>query len=358
MKQTLRLGLIIGLFCIAVSAQKIAKPTLTPKPATDAQTVLIRQGIALHDAKKYDEAVAAYEKVLAENPDCTLAIYELAMSLYTKGDRVKAMETAHRGAKYKAPELPLFYGIMANALDDVGKPNEAIKIYRDAIKILDGDKEYTNHLSNLYFNLGVTYARQNKYAEARPELKKAVEYDYKYASPHYLLAVVYQQMKYKVPALLSSARLISLEINSQRTKQSAAIFTAHLRAPEKNEKTGNINIFMDIDAPKDEGDFGMYDLMLGMLMVTDDKEDKGKTEDQLFVEAVDTFIGMLSGDKKLTSTFVGKNYVPFMIEMKRQGHTPAFAYLVRYQSGNQDALKWLITNDAKLSAFVNWAKAY
>ena len=358
MKKTLQLSLIIGLFCIAVSAQKIAKPTLTPKPATDAQTVLIRLGIALHDAKKHDEAIAAYEKVLAENPDCTFAIYELAMSLYTKGDRVKAMETAHRGAKYKSAELPLFYGVMATALDDVGKPNEAIKIYRDAIKILDGDKEYAEQLSSLYFNLGVTYARQSKYAEARPELKKAVEYNHKYASPHYLLAVVYQGMKYKVPAMLSAARLISLEINSQRTKQSAAIFTGYLKAPQKDDKTGNINIFMDFDAPKDEGDFGMYDLMLGTLMLADEKEDKGKTEDQLFAEAVDTFIAMLSEDKKLASTFVGKNYVPFMAEMKKQGHTPAFAYLVRHHSGKEDALKWLTENDGKLRAMVNWSKAY
>ncbi len=357
MNKTLKLALVITLLCVAASAQKIAKPTLTPKPATETQTDLIKQGIALHDSKKYDEAIAKYEQVLAENPDCTLAIYELAMTLYTKGDRVKAMETAYRGAKYDADELPLFYGIMANAIDDVGKPEEAIKIYRDAIKMLD-DKKHARHLSSLHYNLGVTYVRQKKYAEARLELKKAVEYNHKYASPHYLLAVVYNGMKYKVPAMLSAARLISLEINSQRTKQSAAIFAGSLKAPKKDEKTGSINIFMNLDAPKDEGDFGMYDLMLGTLMIADEKEDNGKTELQLFAEAVDTFIALLSEDKNLRSTFVGKNYVPFLAEMKKLGHTNAFAYLVLHQSGNPEALKWLTENDAKLSGFVNWAKAY
>ncbi len=67
---------------------------------------------------------------------------------------------------------------MANAIDDVGKPDEAIKIYRDAIKMLD-DKRHDGHLSSLYYNLGVTYVRQKKYNEAGVELKKAVEYNNK-----------------------------------------------------------------------------------------------------------------------------------------------------------------------------------
>ncbi len=357
MKTSLKLALVIASLCLAAFAQKIAKPTLTPKPATETQASLIKQGIALHDLKKYDGAAAKYEQVLTENPDCTLAIYELAMTLYTKGDRVKAMETAYRGAKYDAEELPLFYGIMANAIDDVGKPDEAIKIYRDAIKMLD-DKKHDRHLSSLHYNLGVTYVRQKKYNEARSELKNAIEYNHKYASPHYVLAIVYDGTKYKVPAMLAAARLISLDFNSQRAKQSAAIFSNKLSAPKKDDKTGNINIFLNLDAPKDEGDFGMYDLMLGTLMIADEKQDKGKTELQVFAEAVDTFIALLSEDKDLRSTFVGKNYVPFMTEMKKQGHSSAFAYLVLFQTGNQEALKWLTENDIKLKAFVNWSKAY
>ena len=96
MKQSILLSLLFALSCFAASAQKIAKPTLTPKPATEAQLLLIRQGVALHDAKRYDEAIAKYEQVLAENPDSTVAMHELAMSFYSKGDRVKAMETASR----------------------------------------------------------------------------------------------------------------------------------------------------------------------------------------------------------------------------------------------------------------------
>ncbi len=358
MKKTLLISLIIGVFCIAASAQKISKPTLTAKPATEVQSILIRQGVAFHDAKRYNDAIAIYEKVLAENPDCAAAIYELALTYYTKGDTVKAMETANRGSKYTSDELPLFYGIMANVIDDVGKPYEAIQIYRDAIKILEGDKQFLKYLSSLHYNLGVTYVGQNKYNDARIDLKRAVEYDNKYASPHYLLSIVYDHSKYKVPAMLAAARLISLEFNSQRAQMSAAIFSSGMKPAGKDEKTGNISITLDLNAPKDEGDFGTFDLLLGTLTTFKDEKDKNKSEAEIFADAVEKFAALISEDKKLRSTFIGKNYVPFIVDMKKQGHTKAFAYLVLYNNGNADALKWLKENGIQLEAFINWSKAY
>ncbi len=105
------LFVIVAIFLSAsVFGQKIAKPTLTPKPVTDAQKAIIQDGIKLHDQKQFDGAIKKYEQVLAENPDATFAIYELALSYYTKGDREKAVETAVRGTKYRSQELPLFLG--------------------------------------------------------------------------------------------------------------------------------------------------------------------------------------------------------------------------------------------------------
>ncbi|HEY2866633.1 MAG TPA: hypothetical protein VGJ02_06040, partial [Pyrinomonadaceae bacterium] len=74
--------------------------------------------------------------------------------------------------------------------------------------------------------------------------------------------------------------------------------------------------------------------------------------------AIDTVIGLLSEDKKLPATFVGKSYVPFMIDMKKKGHVPTFANIVLSDTGNGDALKWLGENQAKLAEFVRWASDY
>src|SRR5688572_11711724 len=95
------LALLISLLlALAVSAQSIPKPTLTPTPPTPEQKQSIQEGIRLHDQKRYAEAIKIYEKVLAENPTCVMAIYEKTLSHYYLKDYRRTLETAFEGLKY------------------------------------------------------------------------------------------------------------------------------------------------------------------------------------------------------------------------------------------------------------------
>jgi tetratricopeptide (TPR) repeat protein len=362
MKKSLPLLFIIALLSVAAAAQRIEKPTLTPKPCTDAQQALINEGIELHDAKKYEEAAAKYQTVLTENPDCTVALYELSMTQYTMGDKTKAMETAYKGSKYRSEQLPLFYLTMANIIDDVGKPDEAVKIYLDAIKMLEGDKTMLTHLASLRYNLAVTYVRQKKLNESRAELKRAIEANPQYASPHYMLAEVFLSSRYKIPAFLAAARFISLEYATPRTQRAAAIINQIAGSSTQKNAKGGITINLDLAAPTDEGDFGVAELLLAITDSEIDTKDSKKIKlspQEAFAERIDSFIGMLDDkEKKNSKTFVGINYFPFMREMKTRGYVKPFAYLVLTSAGDPDALKWIGENDAKMFEFVGWAKNY
>ncbi len=358
MKRVFYFPLILVLFSVCIFGQKVAKPTKTPVAPTDAQMQKIREGIQFHDAQNYAQAISLYEAVLKENPDCVLAMYELAISLYQKGDKEKSMEIANMGAQYKSDELSHFYENMASILDDYGKSEEAIKIYQDGLKIMGSDPSFATYRSSLYFNLGVTQTKIKKFTEARTSFKQSIENNKRYSSPNYWLSLIFNTNGYKVPALLSAARFISLEYNTQRSQKAAEVIANVLKPAEKDPKTGNLTVDLNFFAPKDEGDFAMVELMLPTLSAISEEKDKNKTENEKFVDAVDTVIRMAAETKGISSTFVGKNYIPFMTEMKKRGHVEALSYLVRYHTGDKLALKWLQTNDAKVKDFIAWAKAY
>ncbi len=358
MKKTLPIALILLIFALTSLGQKLAKPTLTSVKPTADQQKRINEGTSLHDAKKYDEAIAKYQSVLTESPDCTGAMYELAFSLYDKGDKEKALEVATKGAKYVSEELPLFYMMIANNLDDMGKPDEAVKIYKDGLKALEGDARFGRYRSSLFYNLGLTYTRLKNYKDAKEALKSAVENNFQYPSPHYLLAVVFNGTRYKVPAFLAAARFITLEYNTQRTATSIDIIT-HILPPAANDSKGNITITLDMNGPKDEGDFGLFDLILGTIATVRGDDDKGKSDNQMFIEGIGSVIEMLAEDKKLQKTFVGKTYVPFMVELKKKGYLEVFGNTVLFlHDKNPSAGKWIDANGDKMREFFDWAKSY
>jgi hypothetical protein len=358
MRNPITLVLAVLVLCVAGFGQKLVKPTLLSEPPTVEQQATIAEGIKLHDARRYDEAIAKYRSVLAENPACTNAMYELCMTLYAKGEKESAMELANRGSKYISDELPLFYGTMANILDDYGKPQEAINIYLEGLKLLAGDPRFARYRSSLDYNLGVTYFKLKKYKETREALKLAVDNDYMYPSPHYLLAAVYSGTNYRIPALLAASRFVSVEYKTQRSANAAAIIVDVLKPPQSDPNTGKITINLDFGSPKDEGDFDSINLILPMMMVGKSDKDKYKTSKELFVDAIDTVFGLVSEDKKLSSSFVGKKYIPFVRELKARGYIEPFAYMVLYLNGDSTTKPWLAANDAKLSEFLKWAAEY
>jgi len=360
MKKTLYASLILLALTFAVFSQKLGKPTLTATVPTTEQRKKIDEGIVLHDAKKYEEAIAKYNAVLAESPDCTAAMYELAYSLHAKGSKLEAVEVANKGTRYISDELPLFYVFMANNLDDLGKSADAIKIYTDGLKFLEGNPNFGGYRSILHFNLGITHIRLKNLSEARKSLKNAVENNFSYSSPNFQLAYVFSVTNYKIPAFLAACRFVSLEYNTNRTKPAVSAIMSTLKPPGKDPKSGNTVINLDFGGPTDEGDFGTVDMHLPMMLVSKDEKDKAKakTDNEVFIEALDTAIGLLASDKKLASTFVGRTYVPFMVDMKRSGNLEAFAYMVLSLSGKQDVSPWLDANEAKLKSMIAWAKDY
>ena len=125
---------------------------------------------------------------------------------------------------------------------------------------------------------------QKQYDESRKALKFAVEDNFNYESPHFLLSYVFNGMKYKIPAFLAASRFFSLEYNTSRSKTASAIISGVMKPADADPATGNISIIMNMNAPKDEGDYNMYDFVLGTLLTVKSDKDKNQTEEEVFAE--------------------------------------------------------------------------
>ncbi len=350
--KTLRLIALVVFAAASLSAQTIHEPTLTPSELNEAQESLIEEGIKLHNAKKFDEALVLYKRVIEQCPDCVLAVYEAGLSYYGKKQYAEALKYLENATKYKSNYLSDVYRLIGSIVDDQGNREKALEIYGKALKLAPN-----NYV--LHYDMGVTYARLNKMDEARVSLKKAVELAPGYVSPHYILAEIFQSKKYRIPALLASARVLTLETDTPRSKRANEIFMSIFQGnSKKDEKTGNTTIFLNMDGPTDEGDFGSIEMMLGLSgAIADTKEEKKKSNEEKFVSSLKTFFA-ITAETKMDPNFVKKHYIGFVDEMSKKGYVEPFAYLIMQQNGNKKADAWISANGSKMIEFVEWAKAY
>ena len=347
--------LLALLFVSPVAAQKIDPPKLTPTPATESQTALIKEGVALHDRGDYDGAIAKYEQVLRENPASVLALYELAFSYEMKKDYQKSLETASKGAQYKSDLVAEFYVRIGNSLDLLGEPKKAVDVYKQAIKIKPDTRL-------LYYNLAVTYTRLNNLDEAKKSLKKELYNNPGHPSSHMALAQIFHQTNYKIPALFSVMRFLVLEPKSQRAKGAHQAFIEMLRGGATAGKNpGEISISVDFFGKKDEGDFGAIELVLGLSgAVGATEKNKDKSEAQKLVDQLSTVLAIISeqdakGDK---SKFTFRYYIPYFNELKKRDYVEPFAYHISQSSNISGVAEWLQANSGRVKEFLIWSEGY
>jgi tetratricopeptide (TPR) repeat protein len=355
MKQPTRLAaaLLVLLIAASVQGQKLSEPKLDPVPSTLTQDQLIKEGVVLHDRGDYDGAISRYEAVLKENPNNVLALYEMSFSYFQKKDYRKSIEVSYRLAQYKSDLLPRVYVQIGNSLDELSEPKKSIETYKSGIKLFPSD-----YL--LHYNLAITYNKLGEVIEARNSLKKSATLNPQHGSSHLLLGVLFDRGNYKTPALLAACRFLVLEPNTQRSDAALSLTRKIMQGGVSAGKNANeINIFFDPSAKKDEGDFGGIDLAISLTKAAEKTEkNQGKSAMQLLVGSFETVFAILGEQKGDSSKFTWKYYVPYFVELKKQGHVEAFVYFTNRRNGDPEVSEWLFRNQGKVQSFLAWSRGY
>lgn len=350
MNQLLRRALLLGALA--------ALPRLGAAQTVPEVRALVREGTALHDAGRYDEAVAKYQQALKLEPGSALATYELAMTYHRMGrndDAARLCQELLANPKEALAEVYVTYG---NVLDDQKKPKDAIRIYQQGLKQFP-DEEM------LYFNLGIAQSGQGRRDEAISSLQRAVRLRPQHASAHLYLGLLTAESGNRVPAILELARFLALEPQGKRASAYLPRFEKLMQAGA--EQTGENSVTLSVsrqtlDAAKKgkgEDNFGSADMLLAMMAALDfDEKNKDKTPTARMAEKLDDLIGNL-GEKSSHRGFAWDYYVPYYLEMKRKDFVPAFTYVIRAARTDQpDVQQWLDAHTAEVAAFQEWSKNY
>lgn len=325
--------------------------------AQDIQSIL-NEGIELHDAGKYQDAINKYKEALVIDPASALVYYEIAYSYHQLKDYPNALTCVNKSLSLNDEKTNYLATIVkGSVLDDMGEPQESIAFYQQALK------KYPNKYL-LLFNYGVSLAGVSRTSEAEQSFLNALTLNPNHPGSHLQLANLKMSKNEKVSALCGLYFFLLLESEGERAETNSKKLLA-LLYPEKKDKENEWVINL---AGKPDKNDPITAAELGLTMIqisSSDLEGKSKTQQEKLVKDTDslfTLLGELNENnqkkkkkkKVTTNEYLWNFYVPFFYELHKSGHTEAFSYHIMKSSQDTSVHDWLAANNEKLQLFYLW----
>ena len=329
--------------------RKLACILLFALPLFADVTALVREGVALYDQRRYDEAIVKFKAALAEDPSSALAAYELAMTYHAKGDPAQCVSTLEPHTRTKGPLQAPMYVIIGNCHDAGGDPKRAIDSYRQGLQI-DGEN------TQLLYNLSVTLFSRGEYDEARTLLKKELALDPAHRSGHFVLGRVFEEQNFRTAATLTYLRFLSLEPSGKRAKEVATRALALLGAGIEVKDDKNVNITIDPEPRKEEGDYSTAEMMMaiagaGALKLLEENEKKSEFERTL--GHVSSALAMIA-EGEPQSDYTGQHVVPFFRALYDRKLLDAYAAVAISSLGLPGGDEWRAANKESIDAYTRF----
>lgn len=329
----------------------------SPNPEVDE---LMRSGIEYHDGGDYDKAIECYERALNLAPDIPGIYYELAFSYLYKGNPEEALKHSQKGidlalAWNKESELPGLYDLKGSALDDLGRHEEAVEVYLDALNRFDMNS------TRLYYNLGLTYYRMGERDKARDSLAQSLINDPFHPSSNFLLGKICYEQGRKSQSLYCLCYFLLLEPYTERSGEAYSTIEQLMSSDENGI------------AVSDSGNFTAFDIMISLLFDENESSgtspkssgetDEDTTPDERFMKKLDVFFSaghapLVQSLRRIESYHPADDlwwefYVPFFFRLTKSEHFETFCRYIG-MSVSPESMAWLNENEEKVETMFEW----
>jgi len=335
----------------------LGPPTRTAPAATPQEVAALREGIALYEQQKLDEAYAKFDAVYKANPDCKMAIYEMALVHYARKEYQQAIDMAAKGADYKDQPASLgqYYSLIGNTLDAAREPRKAVEVFQKGLEVAPS--------AGLYYNMAVTQVQSlTDTPAAKASLKSGARLDPAHGGSQLLLGRLFALDGLQTPALFAFSRFLILEPATARTNEAYQLWfrllNGTLQPPPASG--GAATITVNPDQKKDEGDLLKLDLQISLSKIAASASAETKSQIQLMADQLDMLFQVYAkvepGEDK--DTFLYTYYMPYFTEMQKLGHVAPFVYYVSQRTNLPGVREWLTVNGDKVGAFLDWSRKY
>lgn len=329
---------------------------------SDAVKDIVREGIALHDAHKYEEAIAKYQEAFAMDSTSSLVHYEMALTYYHMKQFEKTIFHAKVVIDQKDDLALSGIIVMGSALDDIGRTKESVALYKEALE------KYPNEYL-LLFNYAISNLRLNQTDEAERALIKGVSHNLGHASSHLRLGYIQKDKGSRIQSMLCLYFFLMLEHDTQRAAEAYSQLTELFYKGVKRDSENPNNIIVNLSADG-SGGFDSSELMLSMIAASSLDKHKGKNDFERFAADTQSFFQILgelkeneSKKKKRgkkqekeqsESADLWNYYINFFYELSKAGFTEVLCYRAALATQNEIPTNWVEANQEKTELFHVW----
>lgn len=314
---------------------------------SNAQTLLevdskkiIEKGVEFHDSNKYQEAINEFKKVNKNDTNFVLACLELANSYIANGQDSLAIDACDQASVLPSSFSPNILLYKANALDDLKKSDEAIKLYEEGIK-----KYPLNN--SFYYELGVLKYNQGKYQEANDYIVQSIKCNPYHAASHNQMANIALKQGKLIPAMLAWQFYLMIDNSSNRARS----IIGELEKMAKNEY--EFKDVLKVDGLSEQDDFSELEALVRSKAALSNKyKSKLKLnfsitkQMQLIFEKITT----VKSDKGFYMEF----YAPIFEAMNKKDYFEPYAYSILAGVDNGDVNSWMKKHKNETEEFARW----
>lgn len=176
--------------------------------------------VALVDAQKYDEAIAALTALITETGGCAICEAKIGEAMWKKGDEAGA-EAAFKKAIAADPKLADAYAALASLYNQQKKFDQAAEMSKKASEL--GSTAAGGGSASVVFNQGIIFWNQSKIAEAKAQFEQAIKLDPNMADAHYWLGMALVNEGKLQEAVASFEKYVSLAPTGQHAESAKGI---------------------------------------------------------------------------------------------------------------------------------------